>query len=294
MIKALEVPLDINLAAFSQFLRERGLVHRVSEEGLNQVVWVESETEAEIVQTAFHQLQTGELQMPGVTFDTRPSTGERILRVLRRFPLTLVLIVINVLLFPVGMSLDNGEIGPVFESMMFVALEQVGGDWYFSSLAHTYWDQGEWWRLITPMFVHFSWLHVVFNLLWVWEVGRRIEWVNGPLVLIIVVFASSIMANATQYLMSGPGLFGGMSGVVFGLLGHSLVWSRLVPARNMGVTNGIYIFMLAYLAIGFTGAIDLIGLGNLANGAHLGGLIGGLVTGGLAALLYRRRHPSLP
>ena len=48
--------------------------------------------------------------------------------------------------------------------------------------------------------------------------------------------------------------------------------------------------MLIYLAVGFTGAIDLMGLGKLANGAHLGGLIAGLVTGGLAVLSVRFRR----
>ena len=100
------------------------------------------------------------------------------------------------------------------------------------------------------------------------------------------------MANVTQLMMNGPGFFGGMSGVVFGLLGHSLLWSRLVPERTTRVASGVYIFMLIYLALGFTGAIDLLGLGRLANGAHLGGLAGGLVTGGLAGLLTRfQRRP---
>ena len=144
------------------------------------------------------------------------------------------------------------------------------------------------------MFIHFSWLHIVFNLLWVWEIGRRIEFVNGSRGLLIAVVVSSLVANITQYLMSGPSLFGGMSGVVFGLLGHSLVWSRLVPSKNMGVSKGIYIFMLAYLAIGFTGVIDILGLGSLANGAHLGGLIGGVITGGLAGLLVRQGSHQAP
>ena len=137
------------------------------------------------------------------------------------------------------------------------------------------------------MFIHFGWLHIVFNLLWVWEVGRRIEVINNASVLLLVTLVSSIMANFLQYYMLGPSFFGGMSGVVFGYLGYSLVWSRLVPSRSMGLADGLYIFMFAYLAIGFTGAIDMLGLGVLANGAHLGGLIGGLLVGGVAGFLFR-------
>ena len=134
------------------------------------------------------------------------------------------------------------------------------------------------------MFVHFSWLHIVFNLLWIWEIGRRIELVNGALGLFCVVAVASMIANVSQFMISGPGFFGGMSGVVFGLLGHSLVWSRLLPKKATGVSPSVYIFMLIFLALGFTGVIDTLGVANIANGAHLGGLVSGLITGGLAAM----------
>jgi GlpG protein len=212
-----------------------------------------------------------------------------VLSAVRRFPLTLSLIAINVLLFPVGMGLGDGTIDGLFERLMFLAVEEVNGEQYFTTMSYTV-EHGQWWRFITPMFIHFSWLHIVFNLLWVWEIGRKIEFTNSAVVLFVAVIASSLAANVTQYLLSGPSLFGGMSGVVFGLLGHSLIWSRLVPSKDVGLPSGIYIFMLVYLVVGFTGVIDFLGLGSLANGAHLGGLIGGFATGGLAGLLERQRQ----
>ena len=116
-------------------------------------------------------------------------------------------------------------------------------------------ESGQYWRLLTPMFLHFGLLHIVFNLLWVWEVGRRIELVNGSLLLLLVTLASSLLANFMQYYLYGPSFFGGMSGVVFGFLGYSLVWSRMVPRRTTGLPPGLYIFMLVYLAVGFTGRL---------------------------------------
>lgn len=290
MINALEIPSDINLAAFSRFLSSRGVSHRITEQGLNQVIWVPGEQELDFVQSAYSLYAAGELELdeaPILQTQTQTQAVPRLLSAVRRFPLTLSLIVMTALLFPVGMGLGDGAIDGLFERLMFLALEEVNGQQYFTTMSYTV-EQGQWWRFITPMFIHFSWLHIVFNLLWVWEFGRKIEFANGAVGLLVVVMASSLAANVTQYLLSGPGLFGGMSGVVFGLLGHSLIWSRLVPSKSMGVPNGIYIFMLAYLVIGFTGVIDLLGLGSLANGAHLGGLIGGVVTGGLAGLLARR------
>ena len=290
MINALEIPSDINLAAFSRFLSSRGVVHRVTEQGMNQVVWVSGEQERVFVRSAYSQYTSGELEL-----DEAPVVlGKiqiipRVLSAVRRFPLTLSLIAINVLLFPVGMGLGDGTIDGLFERLMFLAVEEVNGEQYFTTMSYTV-EHGQWWRFITPMFIHFSWLHIVFNLLWVWEIGRKIEFTNSAVVLFVAVIASSLAANVTQYLLSGPSLFGGMSGVVFGLLGHSLIWSRLVPSKDVGLPSGIYIFMLVYLVVGFTGVIDLLGLGSLANGAHLGGLIGGFATGGLAGLLARQRQ----
>jgi len=290
LINALEIPSDINLAAFSRFLSSRGVVHRVTEQGMNQVVWVSGEQERVFVRSAYSQYTSGELEL-----DEAPVVlGKiqiipRVLSAVRRFPLTLSLIAINVLLFPVGMGLGDGTIDGLFERLMFLAVEEVNGEQYFTTMSYTV-EHGQWWRFITPMFIHFSWLHIVFNLLWVWEIGRKIEFTNSAVVLFVAVIASSLAANVTQYLLSGPSLFGGMSGVVFGLLGHSLIWSRLVPWKDLGLPSGIYIFMLVYLVVGFTGVIDLLGLGSLANGAHLGGLIGGFATGGLAGLLARQRQ----
>ena len=288
MINALEIPSDINLAAFSRFLSSRGIRHRITEEGLNQVVWVPGEAELGVDRSAYSQYTSGELELDEAPAQqTQMQVLPRLVSAAKRFPLTLSLIAINVLLFPVGMGLGENAMDGLFGKLIFLAVEEVNGEQYFTSMAYTI-EHGQWWRFLTPMFIHFSWLHIVFNLLWVWEIGRRIEFVNGSKGLLIAVVVSSLVANITQYLMSGPSLFGGMSGVVFGLLGHSLVWSRLVPSKNMGVSKGIYIFMLAYLAVGFTGVIDILGLGSLANGAHLGGLIGGVITGGLAGLLVRQ------
>ena len=292
LINALEIPSDIDLAAFSQFLSRGGLHHRITEEGLNQVVWVTTDMEASFVQSAFAQYQSGELTLGSVdSAGTQLQLASRFLSALRRYPATLALILISLVFFPVGMGIDNDSFGFLFRQMMFLDTQEVAGQYYYASLAYTF-ESGQWWRLLTPMFVHFSVLHLVFNSLWVWEIGRRIEIENGAASLLMVALVTSLVSNLTQFLMAGPGLFGGMSGVVFGFLGYSLLWSRLVPERSLRVPQGIYIFMLVYLAIGFTGAIDLLGMGSLANGAHLGGLIGGLVTGGLAALLGRANHPS--
>ncbi len=289
MIRALEIPADINLLAFSQHLGQLGLNHRISEEGVHQVLWVDTEQAATLTRSSYAMYQSGQLTLTDE--DPAPASlkpGIRLGRAIGSFPSTLLLIALNLILFPVSFGLEEGEFSDLLLLLIFLPTEQSIGNLYFVTAAQAL-SSGEVWRLFTPMFIHFGWLHLVFNLLWVWEIGRRIEHANGSLSLLALVLLSSSAANLTQYFISGASLFGGMSGVVFGLLGHSLIWSRLVPSRSTGLPSSIYIFMLAYLLLGFTGVIDLAGLGKIANGSHLGGLVAGLATGSLAGLLARAR-----
>ena len=137
------------------------------------------------------------------------------------------------------------------------------------------------------MLLHFSWLHITFNLLWVWEVGRRIEYIHGWRWLAVVTVTASVAANALQAIFAPMQLFGGMSGVVFAYLGYVMIWDWLRPNSRIGLAKGIYLVMLAYLILGFSGFIDLLGLGSLANGAHLGGLLAGMALGSIRAFLHR-------
>lgn len=294
MINALQLPIDSDLSDLSFFLSSHKITHRITEEGFNQVLWVQGEDEVLFVQLAYTRLVSGELDL-GETAKS-PKRGD-VLRLfkdlLRRFPVTLLLVLVNALLFLVAAGLADGVAHDLIQQLVFLGVEEVNGFHYFMTVSNTL-EQGEWWRFVTPMFLHFSLLHIVFNLLWVWEIGRKIEVLNSSLVLVFVVIVSSVLANMMQYLLFGPSLFGGMSGVVFGMLGHAFLWDRMMPSRRLGISNAIYVFMLVYLLVGFTGVIDLLGLGALANGAHLGGLLAGVFTGGLTGLLskYRQSGPS--
>jgi GlpG protein len=99
-----------------------------------------------------------------------------------------------------------------------------------------------------------------------------------------VTVIASVAANGLQAWLAPLQLFGGMSGVVFAYLSYVMVWDWFRPALKIGLAKGIYILMLAYLALGFSGLIDLLGLGSLANGAHLGGLLAGVVLASVRAM----------
>jgi GlpG protein len=146
---------------------------------------------------------------------------------------------------------------------------------------------GDWWRFITPALLHFSWMHLVFNSLWIWEFGRRIESRIGSLNLLGLFFVAAIFSNSVQYLASGPSVFGGMSGVVYAFLGFIFAGNLLRPNWLEPVPAGLMIFMLIWLFIGLTGTLSFLGMGAIANGAHFGGLVVGFILGGVIGLISR-------
>ena len=147
---------------------------------------------------------------------------------------------------------------------------------------------GEYWRFLTPIFLHFGWLHITFNSLWTWELGALIEQrLGGPLLLALVCFCGA-GSNAAQDWYSGPTLFGGMSGVVYGLLGFCWVHNLLLPDRYLAVPRGIIVFMLIWLAFCMVAPTELLGIGSIANAAHLAGLLLGCAAAVPVVILGRQ------
>lgn len=148
----------------------------------------------------------------------------------------------------------------------------------------------QWWRYVTPTLIHFGWLHVVFNSLWLWEFGQRIEHAIGGLNLMALYLVSAAFSNSIQYFWQGPSIFGGMSGVVYAFLGFIWAANLLRPRWISSPPPAVLVFMLIWLVIGFVGSLEFIGVGAIANGAHLGGLLVGFMLGGVLALLSRAGH----
>ncbi len=149
-------------------------------------------------------------------------------------------------------------------------------------------QQGEWWRLVTPMFLHFSIFHIVFNMLWTWELGRMIEWQQGAWLLAILVSAISVISNLAQYLVSGP-LFGGMSGVIYGLFGYAWVQSLTNPRFRVRINPVIIKLMLGWFVLCWSGLLEIFFGLNVANTAHSAGLASGLGIALLVSGMVRSR-----
>ena len=151
-----------------------------------------------------------------------------------------------------------------------------------SSFENTYLINNEWWRLITPTFLHFSMTHLVFNCLWIYILGQRIEKLDGLGVFLFIFILTGILSNAGQFFWTQQYLFGGLSGAVYGLLGYCFIIEldgRHGRYGRYGLPEALYLFMFIWLLVGFTGVLSFFGFGNVANTAHLVGMIAGFIIG---------------
>jgi GlpG protein len=175
----------------------------------------------------------------------------------RRRPVTMALIVISVLVY-LG-------VGDLRAELFFVPSEML---------------QGQVWRLVTPIFLHFGLLHILFNMWWLYDLGGVIERQLGSWRFALLVLAIAVSSNAAQFAASGPG-FGGMSGVVFGLFGYAWVRGRLDPTSGLYLRPDVVFWMMAWFALCLTGAV-----GGVANWAHGMGLGVGALLGYLVHLWH--------
>jgi GlpG protein len=148
-----------------------------------------------------------------------------------------------------------------------------------SSFENTYLINNEWWRLITPTFLHFSMTHLVFNCLWIYILGQRIEKLDGLSFFLLIFILTGILSNAGQFFWTQQYLFGGLSGSVYGLLGYCFIIELDGRHGRYGLPEALYLFMFIWLLVGFTGVLSFFGFGNVANTAHLIGMIAGFIIG---------------
>ena len=153
----------------------------------------------------------------------------------------------------------------------------------------TFWIGNQWWRLITPIFIHFSFAHLAFNCLWIFILGEKIENTDGSLIFISLVTFSAILSNCLQYFWTETSLFGGLSGVIYGLIGFCMIVEFDSQYDRYKLPPALYLFMIVWLLLGFAGILDLFGFGSVANFAHLGGLISGI----LFAMIYKNIYVRL-
>ena len=289
--RAIETRIGAELAEFSRYLWAQRVPHRVFDapDG-TQVLVVAREQDVAPVREAFARWRAGELVLADAAPAPDVAPG-RLGRAWRAQPVTLGAMLLSVL----GAAIVAFDTGLAWlHWLTFTDFRPLpGGRLAFESVAATY-ARGEYWRLLTPVFLHFGVLHLAFNTLWLWELGRRIEAARGRLTLLAVLVLTGAGGNIAQYLFGGGVMFGGMSGVIYGLLGYAWLWNRLSGAPGLALPRGLMPVMLGWLVLCISGVVEAIGFGAIANAAHGAGLAIGALLGLGAALLYSRPPAAEP
>jgi GlpG protein len=275
-------PIDQDLSALSQYLNRRGLVHRIAEQETQQCLSVMDASVIPALQDFLTQYERGQVEflpeapVPTPAVSQMPSLTAQAVQT----PVVVGLILFSVL----GTLLVETKAGNLwlhyfsfqdFRENLFLPLS--------ASLA-----AGEIWRLLTPVFLHFGVFHVLFNSLWMWDLGRRMEFFLGRWHFLLFFIITGVSANVAQYLWSGDSRFGGMSGVVYALVGFIAVRQRMAPHPLVAVPLALIGFMLLWLVLCMSGVVDYFIAGSVGNAAHLGGLVAGAFYALLTNKLYRR------
>lgn len=144
------------------------------------------------------------------------------------------------------------------------------------------WTQA--WRLVTPIFLHFGFMHIVFNMMWLRQLGSVIEQQEGTVRLLVLVVVAAALSNLAQYWVRGP-RFGGMSGVNYALFAFCWMQARYAPGSGYRLSSTTTALMMGWLILCGTGL-----MGPVANVAHAGGLIVGLLWGAPSFVRYVRTY----
>lgn len=178
-------------------------------------------------------------------------------------PLTKLFVFFSIALFVLTEFFDKDE------KVLKLFLIAAPGDFSFELV-----KDGQWWRPISPVFLHFSFLHILFNLMWLKDLGSIVERSKGPSFFLWIFLVIGVTSNMAQYSFHGP-MFGGMSGVVFGLLGYIYIHKLAHKDYEFEIPKKDFYFIIAWYVICLTGAV-----GAIANIAHGVGLVCGVFLGG--------------
>jgi GlpG protein len=281
---------------FCDYLLTLKIATRLMPDGEETGLWICDEDKVDLARREYQRF----LEAPGdPRFDAAPATAREIRREEARKekdyrvrttrlrdridgnptaadrPMTIALIVIAVLV-TLGSNFGLAK-SAITRALAIAPFDEVG----LASLT-----SGEVWRALTPIFLHFTILHLVFNAMMMLSMGGRVEASRGTLRFLALVVVLGVGSNLCEYYLQwninkNPPLswdenprFGGLSGVLYGLLGYTWMKMRFSPGLRLGVSRETLLIMLGWFALCLTGM-----LGPIANVAHAAGLVLGMMIG---------------
>ena len=212
----------------------------------------------------------------------------------RPAPFTIVLLVANIFVFLLTLLSSGGENSPLFNTVLVA----------YGAKLNVRINGGEWWRFVTPIFLHGGILHLLMNMYGLWILGPYVERLYGSAKFVFFWVATGVAGVVASYLTVRPGmqlnavsrfLFKngdpvsvGASGALFGLIGVLFVFGikfrhELPDGFKRAFGTGMLPTILLNVFIGFTIPV-------IDNAAHMGGLLAGA---GLALIVgYKRPGES--
>jgi GlpG protein len=186
-------------------------------------------------------------------------------------PLTFVMIGISVLVYV------RSQYGEEFEPIRSLFISEFSPEGGLVEIKH-----GQLWRLITPIFIHFSLAHIIFNMLAFRDLGSMVEARQSSLHLLILTLVIGVCSNTAQFYIGRSPAFGGMSGVLYGLVGYIWIRGKFDPGSGLYLHPTTVTMMIVWFF-----ACLLRFIPHVANTAHGVGLGMGMLWGWLSSLRYR-------
>ena len=150
---------------------------------------------------------------------------------------------------------------------------------------------GEYWRAFTPVFLHFNFIHILFNGLWMKDLGSLIEHHKGWKFYLSILFISGLLSNLGQFFVKGP-YFGGLSGVVYALLGFIWMNKRFDKEAKYSLPRNYVLIMIGWFFLCFTGVFWPIA--NTAHGVGIAiGMLFGIYSGSQSSKAWNTRQITI-
>lgn len=181
---------------------------------------------------------------------------------IKQAPATFLLIIANIVVFIVSSALDNRGLESLSQASFLI-------DWGANLSVLTM--SGEYWRLLSSMFLHVSLMHITFNMLALWSLGFILEQRIGTIYFMVLYLLSGLAGSLLSAVTHQHLLYTscGASGAILGLFGAGIIYAIKHPNQDGLSLKNLGLNLLLIFALGLMAHVD--------NMAHLGGLVAGLI-----------------
>jgi GlpG protein len=205
-------------------------------------------------------------------------------------PVTTTLITLSVL---VSLATHMGDFGwPLTGQLSIAPVYPAGKNFIHIAPLEVGLQQGQVWRLVTPIFLHFTLWHLLFDMIMLYQLGSRVEERRGRWRYLVLVLTCAVTSNLAQYYLGhmtwdGERLrletfsprFGGMSGVVYGVFGYLWMKAHFEPELELYLPPSTVLLLLVWFVLCTTEWFQQTVSGPVANWAHGVGLLSGIFIG---------------